>query len=88
MGLISLGVQFGTTAAVTYVSDSHREQAAEAFATMNLVKNMFAFGLTFYANDWIAVQGVRNAFFVIGGTTAAVTLTTVPIYVWGKTARS
>ncbi|KAF2852509.1 MFS transporter-like protein [Plenodomus tracheiphilus IPT5] len=88
MGLINLGVQLGTTAVVTYVSDSHREQAAEAFAIMNFIKNMFAFGLTFYANDWIAVQGVRDAFFVIGGTTMAVTLTTIPMYIWGKRARS
>jgi hypothetical protein len=67
MGLINLGVQLGTTSVVTYVSDCHREQSAEAFAIMNFIKNMFAFGLTFYANDWLAVQGVRNAFYVIGG---------------------
>lgn len=88
MGLINLGVQLGTTAVVTYVSDSHREQAAEAFAIMNFIKNIFAFGLTLYVNDWIAVQGVRNAFFVIGGITTAATLTTVPMYIWGKRARS
>jgi hypothetical protein len=88
MGLINLGVQLGTTAVVTYVSDSHREESAEAFAIMNFIKNMFAFGLTFYANDWIAVQGVRDAFFVIGGTTVVVTLTTIPMYIFGKRARS
>lgn len=88
MGIINFGVQLGTTSVVTYVSDSHREQASEAFAIMNFIKNMFAFGLTFYANDWIAVQGVRDAFFVIGGTTIAVTLTTIPMYVFGKRARS
>ncbi|CAA9956578.1 mfs transporter [Pyrenophora teres f. maculata] len=88
MGLINLGVQLGTTAVVTYVSDCHREQSAEAFAIMNFIKNMFAFGLTFYANDWIAVQGVRDAFFVIGGTTIAVTLATIPMYIYGKRARS
>ncbi|RMZ74561.1 cycloheximide resistance [Pyrenophora seminiperda CCB06] len=88
MGLINLGVQLGTTAVVTYVSDCHREQSAEAFAIMNFIKNMFAFGLTFYANDWIAVQGVRDAFFVIGGTTVAVTLATIPMYIYGKRARS
>ena len=88
MGLINLGVQLGTTAVVTYVSDCHREQAAEAFAIMNFIKNLFAFGLTFYANDWIAVQGVRDAFYVIGGTTIAVTLATIPMYVYGKRARS
>lgn len=88
MGLINLGVQLGTTSVVTYVSDCHREQSAEAFAIMNFIKNMFAFGLTFYANDWLATQGVRDAFYVIGGTTVAVTLTTVPMYIYGKKARS
>jgi ABC-type multidrug transport system fused ATPase/permease subunit len=88
MGLINLGVQLGTTSVVTYVSDCHREQSAEAFAIMNFIKNMFAFGLTFYANDWLATQGVRDAFYVIGGTTVAVTLTTIPMYIYGKKARS
>lgn len=88
LGLVNLGVQLGTTGLVTYVVDCHREQAAEAFAIMNLVKNFFAFGLTFYANDWIAVQGVRSCFFVLGGITVAVALTTVPMYMLGKRARS
>jgi MFS family permease len=48
MGLINLGVQLGTTGVVAYVVDCHREQAGEAFAAMNFVKNMFAFGMTFY----------------------------------------
>lgn len=89
LGLINLGVQFGITVLATYVSDCHREQSAEAFAIMNFVKNMFAFGLTFYANNWVAVQGVRNVFFVIGGLTVGATLpTTIPMYVFGKRARS
>lgn len=88
LGLINLGVQLGTTGVVTYIVDCHREQAAEAFAIMNFVKNLFAFGMTFYANDWIMVQGVRNCFFVIGGITAAVVLTTIPMYMLGKRARS
>lgn len=88
MGLVNLGVQLGTTGLVTYVADCHRQQAAEAFAVMNFVKNMFAFGLTFYANDWIATQGVRDCFFAIGGITVGVVLLTVPMYAFGKKARS
>lgn len=88
MGLINLGVQLGTTGVVSYVVDCHREQAAEAFAAMNFIKNMFAFGLTFYVNNWIEVQGVRDCFFVIGGITAGVALLTVPMYIFGKKARS
>ncbi|KAJ9139133.1 MFS general substrate transporter [Pleurostoma richardsiae] len=88
LGLINLGVQLGTTGVVTYVVDCHRHHAAEAFAVMNFVKNAFAFGMTFYSNDWIAVQGVRNCFFVIGGITIAVTMMTIPMYIYGKRARS
>lgn len=88
LGIINFGVQLGTTGVVTYVSDCHREQSAEAFAIMNFLKNFFAFGLTFYSNDWIATQGVRNTFYVIGGITIAVTLTTIPMYIYGKRARS
>ncbi|KAL2871467.1 major facilitator superfamily domain-containing protein [Aspergillus lucknowensis] len=87
-GLINLGVQLGTTGVVTYVVDCHREKAGEAFATMNFIKNLFAFGLTFYVNGWIASQGVRNCFFTIGGITIAVTLLTVPMYIYGKRSRS
>ncbi len=34
MGLINLGVQLGSTGIVAYVCDSHRQEAAEAFAVM------------------------------------------------------
>ncbi|KAF9887954.1 hypothetical protein FE257_009476 [Aspergillus nanangensis] len=88
LGLINLGVQLGTTGVVTYVVDCHREKAGEAFAAMNFVKNLFAFGLTFYVNGWIDSQGVRGCFFTIGGITVGVTLFTVPMYIYGKKARS
>jgi hypothetical protein len=88
LGLINFGIQLGTTGVVSYVVDCHREKAGEAFATMNFIKNMFAFGLTNYLNDWVATQGVRNVFFTMGGITIGVSLTTLPMYVWGKKARS
>jgi hypothetical protein len=79
LGLINFGVQLGTTGVVTYVVDCHREKAGEAFATMNFIKNMFAFGLSFYINGWIDSQGVRKCFFTIGGITMGVTLFTIPM---------
>ncbi|KAL1970200.1 hypothetical protein VTN77DRAFT_5360 [Rasamsonia byssochlamydoides] len=88
LGLINLGVQLATTGVLAYVVDCHREKAGEAFAAMNCLKNLFAFGLTFYMNGWIASQGVRNTFFAIGGITVGVTLLTVPMYIYGKRARS
>lgn len=75
--LIIFNVQLGTTGI----------QAAEALAAINFVKNMFTFSTTFYANDWISVQGVRGCFFVIGGIAVGVTLSIIPMYVYGKKAR-
>lgn len=79
LGLINLGVQLGTTGVVTYVVDCHREKAVEAFAMMNFIKSIFAFGLTFYLNGWVAEQGVRRCFFAIAGITAGVTLLSIPM---------
>ncbi|KAG4421447.1 hypothetical protein IFR04_005397 [Cadophora malorum] len=88
LGLINFGIQLGTTGVVSYVVDCHRDKSGEAFAAMNFVKNLFAFGLVNYINDWLATQGTRNVFFVIGGLTIAASLTTIPMYIWGKRARS
>ncbi|KAG4257741.1 hypothetical protein FPRO04_07962 [Fusarium proliferatum] len=79
LGMINLGVQFGIVGLVSYVVDSHRREAVEAYAMMSFTKNVFAFGMSFYMNDWIEYQGVRDAFFVIGGITMAISMATIPI---------
>ncbi|KAG7412531.1 putative MFS-type transporter [Fusarium oxysporum f. sp. rapae] len=88
LGMINLGIQFGIVGVVSYVVDSHRHEAVEAYAMMSFTKNVFAFGMSFYMNDWVATQGVRDAFFVIGGITIAISLGTIPMYLYGKRARS
>jgi hypothetical protein len=88
LGLINFGIQLGTTGVVSYVVDCHREKAGEAFAAMNFVKNLFAFGLVNYLNNWLATQGTRNVFFTIVGLTIGVSLFTIPMYIYGKRARS
>ncbi|EXL90770.1 hypothetical protein FOIG_15978 [Fusarium odoratissimum NRRL 54006] len=88
LGMINLGVQFGIVGVVSYVVDSHRREAVEAYAMMSFTKNVFSFGMSFYMNDWVATQGVRDAFFVIGGIIIAISLATIPMYIYGKRARS
>lgn len=88
LGMINLGSQLGATGVTAYVVDSHRQHAAEAFASMNFLKNLFAFSLSFFANDWLASQGVKSCFFTVGGITMGATLTTIPMYMYGKKARA
>ncbi|OQU97100.1 hypothetical protein CLAIMM_03091 [Cladophialophora immunda] len=79
---INFGVVVAVTAAITYTIDSHHDHAAEAVSVMVMVKNMFAFGSTYYANDWIATSGVRSVFFTLGGITAGITLSAIPMYIY------
>jgi hypothetical protein len=88
LGMINFGIQLGTTGVVTYVADCHREMAGEAFAVMNFIKNMFAFGLSLYLNNWVVEKGVRSVFFTMAGITIGVSLCTIPMYLYGKQARS
>jgi hypothetical protein len=91
LGLIYLGLQLGTSGLIAYVQgkayypvpilttlDCYRDKTAEAFAPINFAKCAFATGLTFFVNDWIAVQGVQESFYIVGGITIGVCLPTIP----------
>ncbi|KAK5053689.1 hypothetical protein LTR84_001650 [Exophiala bonariae] len=76
---VNFGVVIAATVAITYTVDCHHEHAAEAVSVMVFLKNMFGFGTTYYLNDWITNSGVRNVFFTLGGITAAITLSAIPM---------
>jgi hypothetical protein len=88
LGLVNFGLQLTTTASAAYLIDSHREYSGEAFALLGFVTKVFCMGLTFYINNWLATSGIRDAFFTLGGITAALTLMMIPMYVYGKRFRS
>jgi hypothetical protein len=79
LSFINFGIVLTITVAIAYTVDCHREQAAEAVSVMVFLKNMFAFGSTFYINDWIAGSGVRVVFFTLGAITGFITLTAIPM---------
>ncbi|KAH8109264.1 MFS general substrate transporter, partial [Phellopilus nigrolimitatus] len=86
--LINFGQAVASIAVVSYVVDAHSNYAPEAFATINAIKNLFAFGVTYFVTDWILSQGVLKTFCTIGGINAWVCLMTIPMYIYGKRARS
>ncbi|EGN99475.1 hypothetical protein SERLA73DRAFT_168884 [Serpula lacrymans var. lacrymans S7.3] len=86
--LLNFGQAVGSIAVVSYVVDAHSNYAPEAFATINCIKNLFTFGLTYYVVPWLTAQGVLRTFCTIGGINIWVCLMTIPMYVYGKRARS
>jgi hypothetical protein len=45
------------------------------------------FGLSHYANNWVAAKGPREPMYVWGGTALFLCLLTIPIYIFGKRLR-
>jgi hypothetical protein len=58
-----------------------------AFVAIN-ARNLLTFGLTYFVNGWIEASGVLNVFNVLGSIYVVVILTTIPLWVYGKKARS
>jgi len=87
-GLISFGITMGTGSVVGYVIDMHRNQASAAVAALIFWKNIYSFGFTWNVVNWILADGVDVTFAWIAGLSAFTALLTIPMYIFGKRARS
>ncbi|KAL5525242.1 hypothetical protein ACEPAF_9111 [Sanghuangporus sanghuang] len=83
-GLVNFGVTIGCSAAIGYVVDSHRQSSDSALGGVIL----FSFIITLFINDWLEARGVLNVFCIVGGVTMFTSLLTIPMYIYGKRARS
>lgn len=86
--IINVGQGIGTTGAVAYIIDVHRKNVAECFALINFVKDVILYGFARFANSWVADMGVLRTFGILAGLSALCIMTTIPMYIYGKRARS
>ncbi|KAH7031182.1 major facilitator superfamily domain-containing protein [Microdochium trichocladiopsis] len=82
------GMIIGATASALYLVDAYRHQAIEGFTMLLIFKNLFSFGLTFKAYDWLVQGGVVYVFKVLGLVQIVICLTSIPMYIYGKRLRS
>lgn len=61
--------------------------SVEAFTTLLIFKNMFSFGLTWSAYNWILKNGITKTFNIIASVQVAVCLLSIPMYIYGKRTR-
>ncbi|RDX44305.1 MFS general substrate transporter [Lentinus brumalis] len=76
------------SAAVTYLLDTHRENALHILAVTNFAKNMVLYGSTFFANGIILNRGVKVSLLILGACQAFCWLASIPMYIFGKRVRS
>jgi MFS family permease len=87
-GIISFGCSLGSTTAITFAVDSYRQYSGEALVTLNFSKNIFhAMAFSLFFNKWLAADGSKDVFLVVGGIQLAGLATTIPMYIFGKRAR-
>ncbi|CAG8950474.1 hypothetical protein HYFRA_00006970 [Hymenoscyphus fraxineus] len=86
-GLQVAGMVIGAVAASLYLVDAHRDIIVETLTTTIIFKNLFSFGLTFSAYDWLVQAGTYKTFMWISSIQVIVCLTTIPLYFYGKRNR-
>ena len=72
----------------SYLIDGHRDLRNELFISCLLFKNFFAFGESYFFNDFLDAFGPAKMFDIIGGIHCGICLLTIPMYIFGKYCRA
>lgn len=83
-GLVLFGVICATVSSSAYALDGYRDMSNEVFIAGMVFKNLLFYGFSYFVNDWTATSGPAEVFYVFGGVAFALTLSTIPLYVFGK----
>lgn len=84
-GTVLFGVICTTISASAYALDAYRDMSNKIFIAGMVSKNFFLFyGFGYFVNDWTATAGPAGVFYVFGGEAFGLTLTTIPLYIFGK----
>src|SRR5271167_4692662 len=70
-GIALFGITISAIATSSYALDAFRDHATEIFIMAIVFKNFFFYGLSNFINSWVANQGPKQAFNVMGGISAA-----------------
>lgn len=82
--LVLFGVICVTIATSAYALDAYRDMSNEIFISGMVFKNFLFYGFSYFVNSWTARAGPAEVFYVFGGVCFALTLTTIPLYHFGK----
>lgn len=86
-GIIATGAQMGATLSMSYAIDCHKELSIELMVTVASLKSVIAWTWTWVINDWMAADGPLVVFATIAAINAALYLSTVLLYLRGKSIR-
>ncbi|KAL2832731.1 major facilitator superfamily domain-containing protein [Aspergillus pseudoustus] len=85
--LFGFGLGSISDAALTLVIDSYRDITGDAFTGVAFLRNAISIGVPFAITPWMQRTGPRDMFIACGFISLAITLTIIPIIVYGKRIR-
>ncbi|RAK95300.1 putative MFS transporter [Aspergillus ibericus CBS 121593] len=85
--LFGFGLGSISDAALTLVIDSYRDITGDAFTGVAFIRNAISIGIPFATSPWLHRSGPRNMFIACGFISLAITLTIIPMVIWGKQMR-
>ena len=80
----------GAVASSLYIVDAYQDIQVEAFTCLLIFKNVFSFGLTWSAYDWLIHSGkggIYKIFVALGTVQIGICLLTIPLWIYGKRGR-
>jgi MFS family permease len=84
---VNFALACGPNVALTYVVDAYLPWAGEAMVTVNALKNLVAFGMSYGAVPWLMNSGWEKMWGAAAGICGAVILLGLPMYLLGKSSR-
>ena len=86
-GLIAFASILAASVSFNYVLDCHRARSVEVSVAIIMLRNFFWFGSSYFLPTWIAETSTHNVWNIVGGMQLGITLTSIPVYVFGKVIR-
>ncbi|KAL3426701.1 major facilitator superfamily transporter [Phlyctema vagabunda] len=87
-GFITASLIFSHVASSSYMTDAFRNHSIEIFIDVMVFKNLLFFVFSLVVNDWIAKDGPRKVFNIIGALQLAIGFLSIPLYLLGKKNRA
>ncbi|KAJ0415427.1 MFS general substrate transporter [Aspergillus carlsbadensis] len=85
--LFGFGLGSISDVALTFVIDSYRDITGDAFTGVTFLRNAISIGIPFAITPWMERSKLQNMFLACGFISLGITLTIVPMVVYGKRIR-
>jgi MFS family permease len=87
LGMIGFGWGCAGDLSMAYLMDAYPEMVLEGMVGVAVINNTIGMIFTFSTSPWLAASGTQNTMIAVGVLDFVFIMLTVPMMIWGKSAR-